>query len=779
MRILSIAKATNNLYNVSVFLLGAFNANVYGEAAIMKLKKITAAMLVALMAFNVASCGDSSKKSETAKTEETQKKDGTTDVEKTNSSGKLEDGMEVVNLNFDDGDTAGFTVYTKGGTCDITNPGDKLEVDIENCGYVDYGCQIYYDGFALNQGGVYSYSFDVSSDIERTIEWRIQINGGDYHAYAGDYITIGPETKTITAEFEMTEESDPAPRLVFNMGLQEDMDSDPGAHAVYFDNILLTVKDSSNAEVLEGLPEYPDVTVNQIGYQTTDIKTVIVKSREETTFSVINADTNESVYEGTFGDAVYDTGSNLGVQRGDFSEVTTPGTYYVSCSTGDTYTFVIADDAYADVYKDVVLMLYKQRCGTEVTEEIAGDFAHEACHTGLATVYGTDEQVDVTGGWHDAGDYGRYVVPGAKTIKDLFLTYEDCNATSDELGIPESGNGIPDILDEAKWELDWMLKMQTADGSVYHKVTCANFPETVPAVEETDELILAPVSFAATADFAAVMAEASVIYADYDSDFAAKCKEAAYNAWLYMDAQEKATGFKNPVDIVTGEYPDTTLNDEYLWAATELYLAGYTELEEDVRYWMDYNGKTGFGWQQIASYAYVDLALYGDEAISDVSEAAKTTFMESVDKMVEKSEKTGYYTGITSYPWGSNMTIINDGVALMLATKITGDDSYATLAQQKLDYVLGNNPLGYCFVTGYGTVSPVNPHHRPSQYLGQPMVGMLIGGADSNLEDPYAKAVLFDQAPAMCYVDNVQSYSCNEIAIYWNSPLIYMLAANQ
>ncbi len=742
----------------------------------MRLKRIAAFSLAVVMALSTVSCGKSGKKTEESKpaAENTNKKSGN---DKKNNSGKIEDGMEVVNLDFDDGDTAGFTVYTKGGTCDIKNPGDKLEVDIENCGYVDYGCQIYYDGFALNQGGVYSYSFDVSSDIERTIEWRIQINGGDYHAYAGDYVQIGPDTKTITAEFEMTEQSDPAPRLVFNMGLQEDMDKDPGSHAVYFDNILLTVKDSSNAEVLEGLPEYPDVTVSQIGFKTDDVKTVIVKSREETTFDVINEETGEIVFNGTFGDSVYDTGSNTGVQRGDFSELTTPGTYYVTCSTGESYSFVIADDAYAPIYRDAVVMLYKQRCGTEITEEIPGAFAHEACHTGEAVVYGTETKKEVSGGWHDAGDFGRYVVPGAKTVKDLFLAYEDYNADDDNLGIPESGNGVPDILDEARYELEWMLKMQAEDGGVYHKVTCANFPETVAATEETDQLILSPVSFAATADFAAVMAEASVIYADFDKTFAEECGNAAYGAWLSMNLMEKPKGFKNPTDIVTGEYPDTTLNDEWLWAATELYLAGHTELAEDVRTWISVNGKNGFGWQMIASYAFADLALYGDDAISDVVETAKASYIAYVDKMVGNSEKTSYFTGLTSYPWGSNMSIANDGMALMIAYKITGDDSYKVLAQKKLDYVLGNNPLGICFVTGYGEVSPKHPHHRPSQVLGEAMIGMLIGGANSNLEDPYAKAVLFGQSPAMCYVDNDQSYSCNEIAIYWNSPLIYLLAS--
>ena len=136
-----------------------------------------------------------------------------------------------------------------------------------------------------------------------------------------------------------------------------------------------------------------------------------------------------------------------------------------------------------------------QRCGMELTADIAGDFAHPACHTDIATVYGTDEQIDVTGGWHDAGDYGRYVVPGAKTVADLFLSYEESEAANgDDFGIPESGNGVPDLLDEARYELEFFFKMQADNGGVYHKVTCAVFPETVMPQDETDPLIICPIS---------------------------------------------------------------------------------------------------------------------------------------------------------------------------------------------------------------------------------------------------------------------------------------------
>ena len=176
------------------------------------------------------------------------------------------------------------------------------------------------------------------------------------------------------------------------------------------------------------------------------------------------------------------------------------------------------------------------------------------------------------------------MVPGAKTIADLFLSYEESEAVrGDDFGIPESGNGVPDILDEARYELEFFFKMQAADGGVYHKVTCAVFPETVMPEEETDPLIICPVSDTATGDFAAVMAMASVIYKDYDAAFANKCLEASKKAYDYLDAKgfENGTGFVNPEEVVTGEYPDAKTKDEFFWAAVELFIAtGDTRYEE-------------------------------------------------------------------------------------------------------------------------------------------------------------------------------------------------------
>ena len=130
-----------------------------------------------------------------------------------------------------------------------------------------------------------------------------------------------------------------------------------------------------------------------------------------------------------------------------------------------------------------------------------------------------------------------------------------------------------------------------------------------------------------------------------------------------------------------------------------------------------------------------------------------------------------------TYEWGSNMGVANTGVLLLMAGDVLGDETAASAALRQLDYLLGENAVGYCFVTGMGSLSPEHPHHRPSQLLGQAMPGMLVGGPNSNLEDPYAANVLRDAASARCYADSDQSFSTIEVTIYWNSPLIALLSA--
>lgn len=687
----------------------------------------------------------------------------------------------IENADFSSG-VGNWLTYLNGGEATLlTNEDGQLVIRVADCGNLDYSVQAYYDGFGIDQGVVYKFSFDLAVSKPRTVVWRIQLNGGDYHAYFDDTIQATTDMQHYEYEVTMTEPSDPAPRLCFNVGVY-DQDGDLGEHDIYIDNLELCMLDASNKTDAGMTNTEMSIDVNQVGYRTRDTKIATLrKDAISKEFQVIDVKTEEVVFTGTLTDEKETEVVGEKTMTGDFSSVTEPGTYKLRSGDAESVTFVIADNAYDELLKDVVHMFYLQRCGENLLADLAGDFAHPACHTGKAQIYGTNQTKDVSGGWHDAGDYGRYVVAGAKAVADLLLAYEENpEAFLDDTGTLESEKGQADLLDEVKYELCWMLKMQDENsGGVYHKVTCANFPGTVLAQEESEPLILAPVSNCATGDFAAVMAMASRIYEEKDKEFANQCLMAAKRALSYLEEHKTDAGFSNPPDIVTGEYGDGQCNDELFWALAELYkTTGEKAYQSRLAELGAENMNVAFGWADVAGYGmktYLSCE-EKDEALADVYRMALSN---AADALCQTIQGDPYRSSIASvYPWGSNMTIANNGMLLCLLAKEKKQDAqrYYAFAQSQLSYLLGTNANSYCFVTGYGAQSPNHTHHRPSQAIAKTMKGMLVGGPNSNLEDPYAKAALSGKPNAKCYADNEQSYSCNEITIYWNSPLVYLLA---
>lgn len=704
--------------------------------------------------------------------------------EVTPSEEPKEDVAMVTNGDFSKpNDPPVWFVFSQGGGGSFAIKDEKGDLTVSSLGSVTYGVQLYQDIKGLTKGCKYKFSFDISASKERTIEYRIQMNGGDYHAYAGnDKLKIGTESKTETLEFQFDEETDPAPRLVFNCGMFDDT-KDIGEHDVYFDNVKLELIDDSGAVKEDKKDNGKNININQLGYLPDEKKVAVFRGKkEEDSFDVVDANTDAVVYTGKIENKLENETAGEINYYGDFSDLKNPGTYKIkSKSFGESYPFSIGADVYDSCYADAVKMLYRQRCGCDLDEDIAGEFAHKACHTQKAKIYGTNKKIDVTGGWHDAGDYGRYVVAGAKTVMDLFLTVDlGKDAVSDSLGIPESGNKVPDLLDEARWELNWMLKMQDKkSGGVYHKVTCANFPgDDVMPEDEKDELIVSPISTAATYDFAAVMAKASELYKVFDEKFAKTCESAAKKAMAYAEKQGLNAGFKNPKGIVTGEYPDSSLKDERFWAAAQMYRITGEKSYIDI---MDEMSRSiipeGFGWQGVGDYGtYEFLTTKGTEN-EELYQKLLKSFLWTADQYVKKSKEDGYHISLGNvYNWGSNSTVANNAMHLILANQLKPNGEYIEYAREHMNYCMGTNPMSISYVTGYGSSSPVHVHHRPSYAVGESMPGMLVGGPDKMLEDPFAKAVLQDTPPAKCYVDNHGSYSTNEVTIYWNSPFIFVLS---
>ncbi len=750
-------------------------------------RRIVSLMLVSAMAISMVACGGKEKKTynvEQLSTIATTEGEATTEKEVAYGEGNI-----IRDGDFEKG-LGSWTTYKNGGDFEMfVNDKGEMQCDIKNVGAVEHGVQVYYDGFAIRQGGVYEVSFDIYGTLERPLDWRIQVNGGDYHAYVMDTVIPTGEVQHVSAQFTMDEVTDPAPRFVFNMGLvntlQEQGVTSLEPHSVMIDNIELNVIDTTNMIKDPEPIEIPLVKTNQVGYKENATKIAVCSDLDDNDnkFMLVNAETDEVVYTGDISEEKLDVGVDQWVRYADFSEYVEPGTYKVrTIGNAESHPFTIGDDVYDKTFKETVKMLYMQRCGCELTAEFAGDYAHPVCHNTEAVIFDTTTKIDVSGGWHDAGDYGRYVAPGAKTVADLLLAYEkNPKAFGDDFGIPESGNGISDVLDEARYELEWMFKMQDpATGAVYHKVTCEVFPETVMPQDETDELIVSPISNCATGGFAGAMAMAARVYADVDKEFADKCLAAAKKAYEYIKTAEHDPGFKNPGDVVTGEYRDYFDQDERFWAGAELFKTTKdATYEADLKTWVEETKFHGLGWDNMGGYA-----AYAYLSAEKQDETLKATVMEQFNKCVDEIyaeiDKTGYLNANgLDYIWGSNLTTANAGVYLMFANEITPNAEYVKKAMDQLNYLYGVNGNGYCFVTGAGTLSPTGTHHRPSQVLEKTMPGMLVGGPNADLEDPYAKAVLLNTPYGLCYADNSQCFSCNEITIYWNSPLIYLLANAQ
>lgn len=710
---------------------------------------------------SVAGCG----KKETSSYNEVAKND------ETRSENLLKNG------DFSDGKNL-WDVYCHDGSCDLSvNDEQVLDVDIKSLGSVDYGVQLYHDGFTLSEGCVYRLTFDAYSDVERPAQMRFQINGGDYHAYYEEVITIGTENASFDYTFTMKETTDPAPRFCFNLGVLDGMDASMAEHHVYFDNFYLSLEDDSAKVAAAGDGEKSEIAVNQIGYLPSAYKAATVTGNGlNQTVKLINEATGESVLEASVGEGTDDPDAGEKEALFDFTSVKDEGTYHIEAGDVKSPSFVISKSVYDEALTALIKMLYYQRCGCELTSEYAGDFSHPICHENKASLYeDTSKKLDVSGGWHDAGDYGRYSVAGAVAAADLLLAYENYpDIFTDNIGIPESGNGTPDILDEAKYELDWLFKMQREDGGVYHKVTCKNFPGEIMPQDETDELYIMPVTTTATGDFAAVMAIASRVYKKYDKAYADKCLAAAKKAASYLDNTPHDTkGYKNPSDVSTGEYEDTNDYDERFWAYAELLkTTGEKSFDASVlierpnsSYTLGWQGVTGYG-----AYAYMT----ADKASS--AEDFKNKAKDTVENISSKASTYGYGSSIIGdYPWGSNLTIANNGELLLMLNGITDSLDKDTVDKQ-LNYLFGTNATGYCFLTGFGTLSPKNPHHRPSQVTGKCVPGMIVGGPNNGLNDPYVQSVCAGNPTAKCYADNSQSYSTNEVTIYWNSPVIYLLA---
>jgi endoglucanase len=547
------------------------------------------------------------------------------------------------------------------------------------------------------------------------------------------------------------------------------------------------------------------IALNQIGFYPSAEKVAIVQGAGAQTFYISTGDLTQRLFEGKLEAPVKSLFSDKQTQAANFTAFKKTGTYVVVVEgVGYSYPFEIKDGVYNDVAKASIKAFYFHRLSTPLPEKNAGKWQRKAGHpdneviihaSAVSSQRMEGSKISSPRGWYDAGDYNKYIVNSGITMGTLMSAYEDYPEYFKklELNIPESGNEVPDLLDEVLWNLRWMLSMQDPeDGGVYHKLTNPNFDKMVMPDQAVAPRYVVQKSTAAALDFAAVLAQASRVYKNYNKQFpglADSCFSQAEKAWQWAVKNPDVKYDQNELNkkfspaINTGAYGDNKLSDEFVWAACELYAC--TKRSDYLSHITSSLDKpiTLPSWNEVQLLGYFTLLRKESElpALKTQIQDLKKSIVGYADNLAQGVEQRAYKTvmGKTEkdFIWGSSAVAANQSIVLIQAYRISSNTKYKNYAASNVDYLLGRNATGYSFVTGFGDKTPMHPHHRPSEADGiaEPVPGFLSGGPNPFMQDKcttYTSRVA-DEA----FTDDVCSYASNEVAINWNAPLVYLLNA--
>ncbi len=546
------------------------------------------------------------------------------------------------------------------------------------------------------------------------------------------------------------------------------------------------------------------IHLNQIGYYPDSPKKAVVTEGEPDYFYVLTPDFSDTLYTGQLGPIQEAPNAGQRVRIADFSDFSEPGTYILWITKlGYSYQFTVAPRIYEDAAKASLKGFYHQRLSTPIPYEYGGKWARPAGHPDTLVVIhpsaATEERpagstISAPRGWYDAGDYNKYAVNSGITMGTMFSLYEDFPEymAGFDINIPETGNGLPDVLNELLWNLRWYLDMQDPhDGGVYHKLTAANFEGRLMPAEARSTRYVVQKSVTGTLNFAAVMAQAARIFGDYEElvpGLADSCLTAAEHAWEWAREHpnqlynQNAMNQRYDPDILTGAYGDGNAADEFAWAAAELFATtGDRRYYDAVDMFPDDEASVPT-WGNVQTLAYYTLARFGDDlpqpAAQDIAKV-NALIIDLADRLKASASDSGYRTvmdGVGRYNWGSSSNAANQGIALIQAYFLTGDREYLDAAHSNLDYLFGRNATGFSFLTGFGSKQVMDPHHRPSDARANvpPVPGLLAGGPNPGQQD---ECVYPSDLPAKSFLDDWCSYASNEIAINWNAPMVYLAAA--
>jgi len=547
------------------------------------------------------------------------------------------------------------------------------------------------------------------------------------------------------------------------------------------------------------------VYVDQVGYTPTEEKWVAVAG-PAAGFNVLRVSNNALVFSGSLVlRRAADPASGDDVYAGDFTALATPGIYRIHVpGVGYSAPFLIGAAVYDDLYRDLLKGLFYERCGYAITAPYGGAYTHDACHDEDGGIASYDWATtggapggyrNTIGGWHDAGDYGKYMTNNAYAVGILLQAYEQFppRYAHDDAGIPESGNGVPDILDEARWSLEWMLEMQLANGSVLHRDAVKDFSAEVLPENDTETRYYTGVSSDATAHHAAAMALAARVFAPFDAGFAAACSTSATAAWAWLVANPGRVpvgGFVNLYDHHSATYVGGDDLGHRVWAAAEIYRLNGTASAKSYldAHWGSAAAFDGVwypdGWaaaQNMGAFTYRDTPGATASVVSGNWWSIENSTLSSCAGWSARVDGDGYACAAATdgtfgdYYWGFTGVLLRYAWTLLQAYRYSGDPAYEEAAREQIHYILGRNPVGKVFVTGLGTNPVLHSHGAWNLAAGyvdvddalcHPVPFWLVGGTNAQGNgsiSPYMGKCYEDIADPDYY--NAGNWTLNETSI--------------
>ena len=544
------------------------------------------------------------------------------------------------------------------------------------------------------------------------------------------------------------------------------------------------------------------IKINQLGYYPLAPKIAIVTgSTNSETFYITSTNIRDTFFSGKLSAEMTSNNSSTKTRIADFSSFQKPGSFIVFVpGVGHSYVFKVDGKVNKEAAVAGLKGFYYQRVSMPLEARYAGKWHRSAGHPDNEVLIHPSAEsrerpagtkISTPGGWYDAGDYNKYIVNSGISMGTMLSAYEDFPAYFDTLrtNIPESSDGVPDLLNELIYNLRWMLTMQDPnDGGVYNKCTNAAFDGMVmPGVTKAPRYVVQK-GVAATLDFAAVTAQASRILQKYSKQLprlADSCLKASTKAWQWalknpaMEYNQNLINRNFEPKITTGGYGDRNFTDEWTWAAAELFVT-----TKDKSYYDVYNKQRKDtvslpSWGNVEMLAHYTLLRHNDklaEYAQKDNQAVKQRLVQLADRYISNVAVNAFQTVMGQSPrdfnWGSNSNAANQGIALINAYLLTKDKKYVDYSLTNLDYLLGRNATGYSFLSGVGSKSIMHPHHRPSVADGvtEPVPGLLSGGPNPGKQD---KCEYEFSEPETAFSDTDCSYASNEIAINWNAPFVY------